>query len=173
MVDLKQLQANLGQVKRPPLERWNPPFCGDIDIRITADGRWLYRGSPIAREALVRLFASVLWLEDGEYYLITPAEKVRIQVDDLPFVVTTWSRDADGLITVTTNTGECYPLNDEFPLCFDQQQPAVKIRDGFLARVHRNVYYQWAEHATPAQSDEADGYYLQSANSRFYLGSAS
>ena len=173
MVDLKQLQENIGNFKRPPIEQWNPPFCGDIEIRIRANGEWWYRGSAIERPALVRLFASVLWQEKNEFFLVTPAEKVRIQVDDLPFLITTWCRDDSGVIRVTTNTGETYPLGEQYPLLIDQHQPAVRIRDGFLARVHRNVYYQWAEQAVPAHTDEAEGFYLPSGNTRFYLGSAS
>ena len=173
MVDLKKLQTNIGTFERPPIERWNPPFCGDIDICIQANGDWLYQGSVIQRSALVRLFASVLWQENDEYFLVTPVEKVRIQVADLPFLITSWTRQADGLIVVTTNTAETYPLGEQYPLILEKHQPAVRIRDGFLARVHRNVYYQWAEQAAPAQHDEADGYYLLSGDSQFYLGSAS
>lgn len=175
MVDLTTLQASLSQYQRPPLEKWNPPFCGDIDIRITQDGRWLYQNSEITRQALVKLFASVLWQESGEYFLLTPAEKVRIQVDDLPFVVTRWAylEASPDVIEVSTNTGESYHLSESYPLVMHNEQPAVKIRDGFLARVHRNVYYQWADRVSPALPDEQNGYYLQSGHSRFYLGSAS
>ena len=70
-----------------PTEDWNPPFSGDLDIRIAADGAWSYLGSPIGREGLVRLFSTILRREgDGKYYLVTPVEKVGIRVDDVPFV---------------------------------------------------------------------------------------
>lgn len=173
MVDLKHLQDSLSHFKRPPIEQWNPPYCGDIDIVITRDGDWLYRGSKISRPQLVKLFASVLWQEAGSYYLITPAEKVRIQVEDLPFMVVNWSRLSNGAIEVTTNTGERYQISETYPLVMNEALPAVRIRDGFLARVHRNVYYQWAEEATSAQPDEAEGFYLTSGTARFFLGSAS
>ena len=173
MIDLNQLQKSLSDYTRPPIEKWNPSFCGDIDMVIRSEGTWFYQGSKISRPALVKLFASVLWQEDGDYFLITPAEKVRIQVEDLPFVVTTWRRLETGAIEVTTNTDERYQLSATFPLITDQALPAVKIRDGFLARVHRNVYYQWAEEASPAKAGEPEGFYLQSAGSRFLLGSAS
>lgn len=174
MVDLKQLQASLQTSSRPPVETWNPPFCGDLDIRIAADGRWFYQGSEITRQPLVRLFASVLWQENDEYYLVTPGEKVRIKVDDLPFCILSWAHVGDNneYIKVTTNVGEEYVLSAENPLCMEQTLPAVKIRDGFLARVHRNVYYQWAELAEPARdnNNEASGYYIQSGATRFWLG---
>ena len=173
MIDLSQLQKSLSNYTRPPIEKWNPSFCGDIDMVISSQGTWLYQGSKISRPALVKLFSSVLWQEDGEYFLITPVEKVRIQVEDLPFVVTNWRRLENDAIEVTTNTDERYQLSSAFPLVIERELPAVKIRDGFLARVHRNVYYQWAEEANPAQTGEPEGFYLQSAGSRFLLGSAS
>ncbi len=71
----------------PPVDRWNPPFCGDIDMEIRADGTWFYMGTPIGREALVRLFSTVLRRdEDGKTYLVTPVEKVGIRVEDAPFL---------------------------------------------------------------------------------------
>ena len=70
----------------PPVHLWNPPFCGDLDIRIARDGTWFYLGTPIGRPALVKLFSSILKKEAGKYYLVTPVEKVGIQVDDAPFV---------------------------------------------------------------------------------------
>lgn len=173
MVDLKKLQHSLSDYSRPPLEQWNPPFCGDIDIVIKSEGSWFYQGSKITRPALVKLFASVLWLENDDYFLLTPVEKVRIQVEDLPFVVVGWRRLDDGAIEVTTNTDEHYQLSERFPLVTHNELPAVKIRDGFLARVHRNVYYQWAEQAELAHSGESEGFYLQSADARFLLGPAS
>lgn len=71
-----------------PVEQWDPPFCGDMDMLVARDGTWIHEGKPIRRASLVELFASILKLEeDGEYYLVTPVEKVRIQVEDCPFVV--------------------------------------------------------------------------------------
>src|SRR6056297_2340621 len=70
----------------PPVHLWDPPYCGDLDIRIGRDGQWWYLGTPIGRTELVRLFASVLKLEDGRHYLVTPVEKIGITVDDAPFV---------------------------------------------------------------------------------------
>lgn len=170
MVDLNKLTASL-QTRRAPVEKWDPPFCGDLDIVITSDGRWLYNGSVIQRPQLVQLFASVLKREGEDYFLVTPVEKVRIQVEDLPFVITRWYRQENSsVINVIANTDEIYLLSTQFPLCMVRNLPAVKVRDGFLARVHRNVYYQWAEIAEPAAPGEKAGYYLQSGEARFWLG---
>src|SRR6201995_1705644 len=70
----------------PPVHLWNPPFCGDLDMRIAADASWYYMGTPIGRPALVRLFSTILKREDGKYFLVTPVEKVGIRVDDAPFM---------------------------------------------------------------------------------------
>lgn len=169
-MDLRQLQQSLNNPKRPPIERWNPPFCGAIPLEIAATGEWLYQGSAITREALVKLFASVLCCQNGEYFLVTPAEKVQIQVADLPFLITEWqqeTRAGQPVLLVTTNLGERFYVGDEHPLVQVGELPAIQLRDGLLARVHRNVYYQWAELAEPAQAHEAPGYYLQSAGRRF------
>ncbi|MEM6488922.1 MAG: DUF1285 domain-containing protein [Pseudomonadota bacterium] len=79
----------------PPVHLWNPPYCGDLDIRIGRDGQWWYLGTPIGREPLVKLFASVLKLEDGRYFLVTPVEKIGITVDDAPFVAVDFRVEAD------------------------------------------------------------------------------
>src|SRR5215475_9570900 len=85
---LEALTASLSRENRglPPVERWNPPFCGDIDMRVAADGTWFYQKTPIGRLPLVKLFASVLKREGDKYFLVTPVEKVGIVVDDAPFL---------------------------------------------------------------------------------------
>lgn len=173
-MDLKTLQDSLEKQNRAPTEKWNPPYCGDIDMEIRADGRWFYMGTPIGREALVRLFASVIRKEQDNYFLVTPAEKIGIKVVDLPFMVTDWhfaGDDSPQLIQVVTNVGETYPLNDQYPLVIHDDLPAVRIRDGMMARVHRNVYYKWAEHLQPALENETPGLYLPSGQHRFWFGS--
>src|SRR5271155_4476943 len=79
----------------PPVERWNPPFCGDLDMRIAGDGTWFYMGTPIGRPALVRLFSTILKREDGKHFLVTPVEKVGIRVDDAPFLAVEMVREHD------------------------------------------------------------------------------
>src|ERR1700686_5595329 len=76
----------VGRDRKPPVDQWNPPFCGDLDMRIAPDGTWFSLGTPIGRPALVRLFASVIKREEGRYFLVTPVEKVGIRVEDAPFL---------------------------------------------------------------------------------------
>ncbi|HET8704786.1 MAG TPA: DUF1285 domain-containing protein, partial [Pseudomonadales bacterium] len=86
--DLTKIAAQIdGKTKGlPPVEKWNPPFCGDIDMRIKRDGSWWYLGTPIGRKPLVRLFSTILRKDDDRYFLVTPVEKVGITVEDAPFV---------------------------------------------------------------------------------------
>ncbi|WP_257265030.1 DUF1285 domain-containing protein [Endozoicomonas sp. ONNA2] len=136
----------------PPVHSWNPPFCGDIDMRISRDGRWHYNGSPIGRESMVKLFASVLRHDDdGHYYLVTPVEKVRIQVEDVPFVAVSAEvrLGADGPeYLFTTNVNDQVVLNHEHPLKMmenpetGESAPYIRVRDRLEALVSRNVFYQ-------------------------------
>ena len=79
----------------PPVHLWNPPFCGDLDMRIAGDGTWFYMGTPIGRPALVRLFSTILKREDGKHFLVTPVEKVGIRVDDAPFLAVEMTKETD------------------------------------------------------------------------------
>src|SRR3974377_788331 len=97
----------------PPVHLWNPPFCGDLDMRIARDGTWFYMGTPIGRPALVRLFSTILKREDGKHFLVTPVEKVGIRVDDAPFLAVEMLRKNDSrgaLLRFRTNVadwGDC------------------------------------------------------------------
>ncbi|MBE7219463.1 MAG: DUF1285 domain-containing protein, partial [Caulobacteraceae bacterium] len=114
---LEALQGAVGK-GRPPIHLWNPPFCGDIDMRIARDGTWFYQGTPIGRPALVRLFASVLRREPERYVLVTPVEKVGIAVEDAPFIGV--ELDAgDGLLRVRTNVDEWVTVGQDHPLRFE------------------------------------------------------
>jgi len=141
--------------KPPPVEHWNPPFCGDLDIRIAADGSWSYMGSVIQREALVRLFASVLRKdEDGRTYLVTPVEKIGITVEDAPFVGAELYVDGDGdkrKLTLRTNVGDVVEIGREHPLRFEQDpvndglKPYVVVRGRLEALLSRALLYELAE----------------------------
>ena len=102
------LDAIAGAAKRagergpPPVHLWNPPFCGDLDIRIAADGTWFYLKTPIGRPALVKLFSSVLWREGEKYFLVTPVEKIGITVDDAPFTAVEMRQEGEGSARVTS-----------------------------------------------------------------------
>src|SRR5688572_26611586 len=94
---LESLTEALGRSRgAPPVHLWNPPFCGDLDMRVAADGTWHYLGTPIGRPAMVRLFASVLKREGDRYFLVTPVEKVGIKVDDAPFLATAMEEEGAG-----------------------------------------------------------------------------
>jgi len=136
----------------PPLHLWNPPYCGEIDIRIKADGTWIHEGSPIGRQAMVKLFASIMiGGEDGRHYLITPVEKVGIQVDDAPFQAVSLEVGrrgrADQTLTLTTNVGDRVMAGPDHPLTFSTDgpnagfKPYVLVRERLKARVSRAVVY--------------------------------
>src|SRR5918999_5224642 len=115
---LARLITEAGNPAKPrPVERWNPPYCGEIDMRIAADGTWFYRGTPIEREALVRLFASILRREpDGRHVLVTPVEKVGIAVEDAPFLAVEMSAAGEGAtrqLTFRTNVGDIFAAGPE------------------------------------------------------------
>ena len=168
---LQFLNKNRGPA---PVHRWNPPFCGDIDIRIAYDGSWHYQGSPIARESLVQLFASVLRRDDDHYYLVTPAEKVRIQVEDVPFVVIRADVCLDSMgpeYRFTTNVGDEVLLSSEHPLLLAEDGiPYIKVRDRLNARMNRNVYYQLIEQATEVQTEEGVALTIRSQGQDYLLG---
>ncbi|KAA0019132.1 DUF1285 domain-containing protein [Salinicola corii] len=134
----------------PPLAQWDPPFCGDMDLVISANGEWIHEGTPIRRPALVDLLSRVLRREaDGGYYLVTPAEKLRIGVEDLPLLVTDADRVDAGWIAVTAD-GDRVPLDATHRLTLvsgpaGDLLPALPIRHGLLARLHRNLFYRWVE----------------------------
>lgn len=170
-MQLEDLLKSLEQNQHAPTEKWNPPYCGEIPIHIDADGQWHYQNSPIKRERLVKLFASVLVCENGEHYLVTPAEKVKISVADAPLMVVAWQEVGDGqqpLLQVTTNIGSRYPLSADYPLVVEDGLPYVELDHGLRAKIHRNVYYQWVERA---ELDEASGVaWLHSGTQAFALG---
>ena len=138
----------------PPIERWNPPDCGDIDIRIDREGGWHHEGRPILRPALVKLFASVLKREDERYVLVTPGEKLGITVEDAPFLaveVAVQASDAGEVLAFRTNLDDVVTCSDAHPLRFDAQaddngpRPYLYVRRGLWARLTRPVYLELAE----------------------------
>ncbi|WP_377290104.1 DUF1285 domain-containing protein [Rhizobium sp. SG2393] len=135
----------------PPVERWNPPFCGDIDMEIRADGTWFYLGTPIGRQPLVRLFSTVLRKdEDGRTYLVTPVEKVGIRVVDAPFLAVEMSVEGEGagqVLTFRTNVGDVVTAGSEHTLRFEtggldgELKPYLHVRGRLEALVSRAVMY--------------------------------
>jgi uncharacterized protein len=135
----------------PPVHLWNPPFCGDIDMRIAADGTWFYMNSPIGRKPLMKLFASVLRHDDdGRFYLVTPVEKCGIRVDDAPFVAIRMEvadRGPRQVIRFETNADDEVTVDDDHPLRFETERgtgglkPYVRVRAALDALVSRALFY--------------------------------
>lgn len=131
----------------PPVHLWNPPFCGDLDIRIARDGTWFYLGTPIGRPALVKLFSSILKKEAGKYYLVTPVEKVGIQVDDAPFVAVDVDH-RDGDLHFTTQIGDTMIAGPDHPIRVERDpktgepSPYVLVRSNLEALIDRKSFYR-------------------------------
>lgn len=168
---LARLSAALGDVAKrgpPPVERWNPEHCGAIDIRIAADGTWFHNGTPIRRPKLVRLFASILRREpDGSTVLVTPVEKVRIQVDDAPFTAVEMAVEGEGearRIAFRTNVDDLVAADAEHPLRFadgpDGLKPEIRVRGGLTARVSRALTYDLVDLAETRQIEGEDWFGL-------------
>tara|TARA_A100001011_G_scaffold40153_1_gene37920 strand:+ start:201 stop:782 length:582 start_codon:yes stop_codon:yes gene_type:complete len=146
----------------PPIEKWNPPFCGDIDMTISKSGKWYYMGSEIKRPAMVKLFSGILRLEsDNSYYLVTPVEKVRIQVEDAPFVAVAITKEqSEGMNTVTfrTNLNDEIVLSKENPLSIeikknDEPSPYITVRNNLRALISRSVFYELVDLAETISID--------------------
>ncbi len=159
--DARGLEALVARAARPgkglpPVERWNPDFCGDIDMEIRPDGTWFYLGTPIGRMPLVQLFSTVLRKDaDGGTYLVTPVEKVGIRVVDAPFVaveVNVSGRGEDQVITFRTNVGDVVEAGPEHPLRFVDEEhtrglkPYLLVRGRLEALVARAVMYELVGH---------------------------
>ena len=149
---LEGLQAAIGPAgarKRPPVHLWNPPFCGDIDMRIARDGTWFYGGTPIGRAPLVQLFASVLRKEDDRFVLVTPVEKVGITVEDAPFLAVEMqavSGTSGPQLRFRTNVEDWVSVDADHPLRFEPGEagglkPYVRVRDDLWALVKRALFY--------------------------------
>ena len=148
------LSRTAGGRQLPPVEQWNPPFCGDLDMRIAGDGTWFYLKTPIGRPALVKLFASVLKREGDKYFLVTPVEKCGIQVDDAPFLAVELGVEqsaAGRVLNFRTNVDdwvECGPLNR---LRFEPEigtgglKPYLHVRRDLWAKVTRRLFFDLVE----------------------------
>lgn len=146
--------ASVVSGKKPPLDQWNPSYCGDIDMAIRADGSWWHEGREIKRPALVRLFASILRREaDGYYYLVTPVEKCRVDVKLHPLVVVdvdVVKTEGDGALMLTLNTGGQVPLNVSYPLALEPRAANaafVNLDNGLSALFSRAAWYRLVEMA--------------------------
>ena len=150
-IDLEPFAASVSDKGLPPLQDWHPPLSGDMEMRIDRSCRWGFKGSLIGREALVKLFSSILRREeDGEYYLISPVEKWRIQVDDTPLLAHSLAVSGQGeqqTLTLTTNVGEILSIGADHPLQVEiyretgEPRPLITVRHGVQARLVTAAYY--------------------------------
>ncbi len=141
----------------PPVHLWNPPFCGDLDIRVAKDGTWTYLGSPIRRFELVKLFSSILKKENGKYYLVTPVEKVGITVEDAPFIAEDFDQIGSGdgqVLRFTTSVGDQAEAGADHPIRIEidpdtaEPSPYILIRSNLEARIDRKSFYRMVDIAT-------------------------
>ena len=134
----------------PPVHLWDPPFCGDLDMRIAAAGTWFYLGTPIGRQPLVKLFSSILKREGGAYFLVTPVEKVGITVDDAPFVAVDFTATGEGeaqVLTFATHVEDQVTADAAHPVRVERAddgtpRPYVLVRAGLEALIDRKSFYR-------------------------------
>jgi len=147
-------KSGKGSKGLPPVERWNPPFCGDLDMRIAGDGTWYYLKTPIGRPALVKLFASVLKREGDRYFLVTPVEKCGITVDDAPFLaveLTAEESSAGRVLHFRTNVDDWVACGPDHPLRFEPEigtgglKPYLHVRRDLWAKVTRALFFDLVE----------------------------
>ena len=161
----------------PPVHLWHPSHCGEIDIRIRRDGSWLHEGAPIGREALVRLFSTILRLDPDGYHLVTPGEKLRIVVEDAPFQAVRVDREG-GVLRFTTNVGDTVEagpgdaIRVETDPATGEPAPYVHVRRGLEARLSRPVFYELVDMAETRAGPAGPELGVESQGVWFPLGPA-
>lgn len=176
----ESLRGETAGGRLPPVHKWHPAHEGEIDIRIARDGSWHYQGSPIERERMVRLFSTILRRDpDGEFYLVTPAEKLRIRVEDAPFVAVEMAVQGEGAerrLVFRTNVNDVVTADAEHPIRVETDPasgapaPYILVRDRLEALIGRSVFYELVELAEPEQVDGREMLAVRSAGARFLLG---
>jgi len=183
IINLKGIETIYDFSKRkkkgiPPVEKWNPPFCGEIDMHILRNGKWTYMGSEIKRPAMIKLFSNIIRLDnDGHYYLVTPVEKVRIKVDDVPFVAVSMNKIKDegvNCLSFTTNVQDEVTLSKENPIEIvisdnDEPSPYITIRNNLKALISRSVYYDLINMAEEEIIEDKKFLVIKSNNTLFKL----
>lgn len=164
----------------PPVDKWNPEFCGDIDMRIARDGTWFYMGTPIGRKRMVKLFSTVLRKDsDGKTYLVTPVEKIGITVEDAHFIATQVEiveDDGQQLLKFTTNVGDEVIADGDHPITVvvdddtKEPRPYIRVRGRLDALISRNVFYELVDHAEVVKDDGKARLAIASAGAVFSLG---
>jgi len=179
-VELPNLAADIRQhvgdyEEALPVEDWMPEREGEIDIRIAKDGRWFYQGVSMERDSVVQLFSTILRKDGDDYFLVTPVEKMKIMVEDAPFIIRMMDIEGKGKkqkIHVSSNVGDCFTLSAMHPLTVlysdgGEPSPYVTVRRNLTARISRPVYYELAELAVVSESD-SERYGIWS-DGQFYL----
>ena len=172
--------ATPGARALPPVHLWNPPFCGDLDMRIASDGTWFYMGTPIGRSALVRLFSTILKREDGKHFLVTPVEKVGIRVDDAPFLAVEMQKEKDNrgtLLRFRTNVDDWVNCDAAHRLRFEQAidgglTPYLHVRADLWAKVTRALYYDLVDMGEQRMVDGQEMFGVESAGEFFPMADA-
>jgi hypothetical protein len=174
------LLAQIPPAKGPaPVHLWNPNFCGAIDMRIARDGTWFYQGTPIGRAPMVRLFSTILRRDGDDYFLVTPVEKVGIQVEDAPFVALRLEVEGEGeqqCLRFFSNVEDSCEAGPEHPLrvvidpVTEEPAPYVLMRTNLEALVHRNVFYELVELAVIREVDGQPWLGVWSQGSFFPIG---
>lgn len=159
---------------------WNPPFCGDLDMRIAGDGTWFYMGTPIGRPALVRLFSTILKREDGKHFLVTPVEKVGIRVDDAPFMAVEMQNEAGDsgrLLRFRTNVDDWVACDSGHRLRFEMADdggltPYLHVRADLWAKVTRALYYDLVDMGEERVVDGEPMFGVESGGAFFAMADA-
>ena len=181
---LDSLTASLpapGSKGLPPVHLWNPPFCGDIDMRIGSDGTWYYMKTPIGRPALVKLFASVLKREGDKYFLVTPVEKAGITVDDAPFLAVELRADqvdTGDVLNFRTNVDDWIACGPGHALRFEPEvtgglRPYLHVRRDLWARLTRPLFYELVDRGEEREVDGRLMFGVASAGEFFVMADAS
>ena len=182
MSELEQILADIesGEATQALRRQWNPERQGEIDIRIAANGDWFHEGRRFKRQALVKLFGGILRREGEAHFLVTPAEKLRIEVEDAAFVAGLVEQVDDNgtpAIVFTTNIGERVVVDDAHPLRIDidaqngQPRPYLQLRDGLEALISRSAFYDLLNLAREQQIDGKTCLVVSSRGNEFELGS--
>ncbi|MBJ3762192.1 DUF1285 domain-containing protein [Maribius pontilimi] len=156
----------------PPVEDWNPDYCGEMDLVIQRDGTWIHEGTPIGRPKLVKLFSTILKREGDDYFLVTPVEKLGIKVEDAPFVAVDFARDDDDLV-FTTNVGDTVRADAEHPIRVERDaatgepSPYILVRRNLEALIDRKSFYRLVDIGEVAPHDGAEWFGLRSGGQFF------
>jgi hypothetical protein len=170
---LARAAAAAGRRGPPPVHLWNPPHCGDIGMRIARDGTWFYQNSPIGRPGLVRLFASILRRDPEGHVLVTPVEKVSVEVEDAPFIALDVEAREDGTLVFTTNVGDVVEAGPENAIRVERDaatgepRPYLHVRRGLEALIDRKTFYRLVELGEVAAHAGEDWFGIRSGGAFF------